>query len=524
MEQSGTAKCLPGQVLLNWLTAAADGHGGIQNIAKLSTIGLVDTYRITLADTTTFDFVVTNGRGINSIAKTSTSGLVDTYTIEYNDGTTGTFTVKNGEKGDKGDNTYTWIKYASQEPTESSHSMGDIPDEWRGEYNGPLSSPPTDWKAYKWYKIKGDKGDTGDPATLTNKSVTYQVSDSGTITPSGEWGTRIPVVAQGKYLWTKTEIQFNSGDQIVSYSVSRMGMDGSGSVSTVCGVSPDVDGNVVLTASDVGALADSGGDMTGELRMNGQPISGLNDPTEESQAARKGYVDASIRKAAPYNYAHNSDFTQFVAQAGVGGLHGTQAYAGDRWILDSGTVSGTANENGNGYRNITLNGTIRQIIANPPAVGTAGVEMISGTAAVSYTDGELIITSSGGIIKNVLLCASETLPEYQPKGYRAEFSECQMYYQIPVQENLGYGYIFEAKTAAIISIPISIKMRTVPSVKFDGISVRYSDKTLYITDANNVIVFENGSTAIRINIAGTYEVAGVVAVASASNFAFDADL
>ena len=177
LQQSGSAKKLTGQILLNWLTAAADGHGGISSVDKVGTSGLVDTYRITLADTTTFDFVVTNGRSINGISKTSTSGLVDTYTISYNNGTTSTFTVKNGEKGDKGNNAYVWIKYASQEPTESSHSMGDIPDDWIGIYSGNASTAPTDWKQYQWFKHKGEKGDTGSPATLASKSVTYQVGE-----------------------------------------------------------------------------------------------------------------------------------------------------------------------------------------------------------------------------------------------------------------------------------------------------------------------------------------------------------
>ena len=295
LQQSGSAKKLTGQVLLNWLTAAADGHGGIQSIEKLSTSVLADTYRITLADTTVFDFVVNNGRGITGISKTSTSGLVDTYTISYNNGTTSTFSVKNGEKGGKGDNAYIWIKYASQKPTESSHSMGDIPDNWIGIYSGNASTAPTDWKQYKWYKFKGEKGNTGDPATLSNKSVTYQIGDSGSITPSGSWVSSVPVVPQGKYLWTKTELQFNTGDPIVSYSVARMGMDGSGTVSTVSGVSPDETGNVPLTYADVGALAVSGGDMTGEIRMNGQPISGLNAPTEGTQAANKAYVDSKLK-------------------------------------------------------------------------------------------------------------------------------------------------------------------------------------------------------------------------------------
>ena len=146
------------------------------------------------------------------------------------------------------------------------------------------------------------------------KSVTYQVSDSGTIIPSGAWGSSVPMVSPGKYLWTKTELQFNTGDPIVSYSVARMGMDGTGAVSTVAGVSPDATGNVTLTAADVGALAVSGGDMTGPINMNGQPISGLNMPTEDTQAANKSYTDASVRKAAPRNLLDNSDFTNPVNQ------------------------------------------------------------------------------------------------------------------------------------------------------------------------------------------------------------------
>ena len=322
LEQNGTAKKLTGQILENWLVSFADGHGGIQSIAKLTTSGLVDTYRITLADTTTFDFVVNNGRGITGISKTSTSGLVDTYTISYNNGTTSKFTVTNGEKGDKGDNAYVWIKYASQKPTESSHSMGDIPDDWIGIYSGNASTAPTDWKQYKWFQIKGEKGNPGNPATLVTKSVTYQVSDSGTIIPSGAWGSSIPVVSQGKYLWTKTELQFNTGDPIISYSVGRMGMDGTGAVSSVAGVSPDATGNVTLTAADVGALPVSGGDMTGAINMNGQPISGLNDPTEDTQAANKGYVDSRAATAVSVTitaagWVGSGPYTQTVTVAGL---------------------------------------------------------------------------------------------------------------------------------------------------------------------------------------------------------------
>lgn len=322
LEQNGTAKKLTGQVLLNWLTAAADGHGGIQSIQKVGTNGLADTYRIILADTTTFDFVVTNGRGVSGITKTSTSGLVDTYTISYNDNTSATFTVTNGAKGDKGDNTYTWIKYASQEPTASSHSFGDEPDNWIGIYFGSADTAPTDWTQYHWFKIKGEKGDTGEPATLTSSVVEYQSSDSGTIIPSGAWSSSMPVVAQGKYLWTRTTNTFNTGNPVVAYSVSRIGLDGTGSVSSVAGISPNPDGNVPLTAENVGAVPSGGGDLTGELRMNGQPIRGLNAPTANDQAANKGYVDG--KRFVPANvvlsaagWSAEVPYTQTVAVAGI---------------------------------------------------------------------------------------------------------------------------------------------------------------------------------------------------------------
>ena len=306
LEQNGTAKRLTGQVLLNWLTAAADGHGGVKSIEKLSTNKLADTYRITLADTTTFDFVVNNGKGITSIAKQSTSGLVDTYKISYNDGSSGTFTVTNGAKGDKGDNSYTWVKYASQQPTASSHSFGDNPDAWIGIYTGTSATAPTDWQQYKWYKIKGEQGNTGSPATLTSSQVTYQVGSSGTVIPSGNWSTSIPVVTPGQYLWTRNVIQFNTGSAITSYSVSRFGIDGSGAVSAVAGIAPDENGNVPLTADNLGALSKKGGTMEGSINMNGQKLYGLNAPTSSNEAANKEYVDQSKKGFATEEFVNNA--------------------------------------------------------------------------------------------------------------------------------------------------------------------------------------------------------------------------
>lgn len=505
LEQSGTAKKLTGQVLENWLVSFADGHGGIQSIAKLSTSGLADTYRITLADTTTFDFVVTNGKGITSISKTSTSGLVDTYTISYNNGTTSKFTVTNGAKGDKGDNAYIWIKYASQKPTEASHSMGDIPDDWIGIYSGNASSAPTDWKQYKWFEIKGEKGDIGVPATLVSRSVTYQVGDSGSIIPSGSWVSSVPVVPQGKYLWTRTEVRFNTGDPIVYYSVARMGVDGTGSVSSINNVGPDETGNVALSAADVGALSYSGGDMTGEIRMNGQSISGLNPPTEKTQAANKGYTDASVRKAAPRNLLDNSDFRNPVNQRGNTSYSNTTQYTIDRWRTTPGIL--TVNDNsisitkgssasfalfvqyvpdcviGKSYTFAIkkTNGEIAVInfvystnmsVLNRPFGNTshrANIRYNSDKSCLAV--GIDVLDQTSCDLEYAALYegeyTTETLPEYQPKGYGAELAECQRYFQrfdvSVVNKSLGLA-IARSATAAAMVFNLMAAMRTHPAM------------------------------------------------------------
>ena len=537
LEQNGTAKKLTGQVLLNWLTAAADGHGGIQSWLPLKTEGLVKTFRVTLADQTYIDIDVVDGRGVEDVRKIKTEGLVDTYQIVYNDGPPGTFQVVNGAKGDKGDNAGIWVRYASQKPTAESHSFGELPDAWVGISSGHLPSAPTDWQAYTWYQWKGEKGDTGEPATIVSAEITYQASDSGTIIPSGSWGTSVPPVTPGRYLWTRQVLQFNTGAPITSYSVSRFGIDGTGAVSTVAGVAPDETGNVSLDAASLRALSLSGGTMEGDINMNGQKLRGLNAPTADDEPATKGYadnlkpdltgyatetyVDNAVKEAAPYNYADNSDFTQFIAQAGIGGKHGNRAYAGDRWILDSGTVTGDAREDGNGYTNITLNGTIRQKVANAPTVGTVAIEMVSGTAQISYANGEITITSNGGVIKNVRLFkgayTTDNVPNYQPKGYAAELLECmRCFRKIKGSYLTAYSYsASSAKNQIRITMHLGVAMRILPTVtmvsapwkfRYNGTSLELKNvQFVGIGDDNTldrVVVYLTNDASIALGYTG----------------------
>lgn len=205
-----------------------------------------------------------------------------------------------------------------------------------------------------------------------------------------------------------------------------------------------------------------------------QSIAGtLIDGSVTRNKLAKETVDYIDSKARPYNYIHNANFSRFVAQVGIGGKHGNQAYAGDRWILDSGTVTGEANADGEGYSNITLNGTIRQIVANAPAVATPGIEMISGTATITYANGAVTVTSSGGVIGFVKLFEGEytadNMPKGQPRGYAEELLLCQAVYFCASGYTAWTGYK-SSKLYGFIAIPA--QMRITPSVTATEIEVR----------------------------------------------------
>lgn len=283
LEQNNTAKKLTGQTLENWLVSFADGHGGIHSLVKTSSSG--------------------------------TNPVIDTYTITYADQTTSTFQVKNGVKGDKGDSQYVHIKYSSAMPTKNS-DMYDTPDNYIGIYSGASSTAPTAYTSYTWFKYKGEKGDIGTPATITSQAVEYQAGTSGTIIPSGTWTTAIPTVPSGSYLWTKTTVSFNSGSPVISYSVARMGIDGSGSVSTVNNVSPDSNGNITIDAEGIGA----------EPTISTLPISKGGTGSTTAQAARTALeitpanigalssADSAVKSA---NIASNAVSTVKIANAAV---------------------------------------------------------------------------------------------------------------------------------------------------------------------------------------------------------------
>lgn len=488
LEQDGTAKRLQGQTLLNWLTAAADGHGGISNIAKSGTDGLVDTYTITLADTTTKTFTVTNGNGLTAFEKLSTVGLVDTYRFTRSDGTYFTFAVANGAKGDTGEASHIWIKYASQQPTASSHSMGDLPDAWMGVYSGTATEAPDDWQQYTWYQIKGEKGDTGAAATVNGTTGEYMVSDSGTIVPSGSWSTTIPTVPQGKYLWTRVTTTFNTGSPAVSYSVTRMGIDGAGSVSTVNDKSPDESGNVVLTAADI--TTSGGVSVEAKLDTLGEEKQPLLTPGENISIS--GSVISTKVQPCNRNLLDNWHFGNPVNQRDVSGTISSAGYFLDRWKLVSGSV--TISTDG-----ITLNGTMQQVLETAP-VGTVTASALTqagvGEVVPTYNSETKTVTVTAAGKKLVAvkleLGAEQTLAHRENGAwalneipdYGEELTKCMRYLQVLAapHDTSGNGVAIGYANNTVdlwVPIPLAVPMRRspTPTIPTGGVSLFKVGKT-----------------------------------------------
>ncbi len=324
----------------------------------------------------------------------------------------------------------------------------------------------------------GTGGIKGEPAKLVSQRVDYQMSDSGTVCPSGAWSSGIPSVPQGKYLWTRTTLVFNSGEPVISYSVARMGMDGgtaSGGVSTVNSVSPDARGNVELTAETVGALPRSGGDMTGSIRMQGHSLTGLAAPVNDTDAASKGYVDQRTAVLVRPNLLDNWYFRNPVNQRGVSGTVSTAGYFLDRWKLTNGTVQITDS-------GLVLNGTMVQIqesaIDQPVK---ASVLTSGGIADGSYDDASktFSITAAGQTIVAAKLELGDTLTLAHQDAdgkwllnelpdYGEQLARCQRYYCRA--DGIYPALSFSNDKNLLLKPSLLASMRTTPSLSINKIS------------------------------------------------------
>lgn len=94
-------------------------------------------------------------------------------------------------------------------------------------------------------------GSDGTSVTIISKSVTYQISASGTETPTGSWSDKVIATTDTKpYLWTRTIVVYSDTNSTTSYSVSYKGKDGAAGKDAV---------NINLSPSELVYNADKDG-------------------------------------------------------------------------------------------------------------------------------------------------------------------------------------------------------------------------------------------------------------------------
>lgn len=111
---------------------------------------------------------------------------------------------------------------------------------------------PSEWSTITELVSDGKDGEAG--IGIKTTTIEYAVSDNGVQFPQSGWQADIPEVAQGKFLWTRTTIEYTNNTSSVSYSVSKNGVNG------VDG-NPGADGVGIKQTTISYVVSDSGTDI-----------------------------------------------------------------------------------------------------------------------------------------------------------------------------------------------------------------------------------------------------------------------
>ena len=111
---------------------------------------------------------------------------------------------------------------------------------------------PSEWSNITELVSDGKNGEAG--IGIKTTTIEYAVSDNGVQFPQSGWQEDIPEVDQGKFLWTRTTIEYTNNTFSVSYSVSKNGVNG------VDG-NPGADGVGIKQTTISYVVSDSGTDI-----------------------------------------------------------------------------------------------------------------------------------------------------------------------------------------------------------------------------------------------------------------------
>lgn len=348
-----------------------------------------------------------------------------TTTNAYSVGRSGTNGANGapGDPGEDGQTSYLHTAYATNDTGTAGFSITDPTNKtYLGTYTDFVEADSTDPSKYTWVKIQGpqgNKGDTGNTGAtgkgISSSTVTYQVSTSGTTTPTGTWVTSVPTVPAGQYLWTRTIINFTDGAAQTSYSVARTGTNGAnGSTgATGKGVS-SVTPYFLTVGSGTAAPAKPTANPPGGSWSLTEP--GYVSSTDLYRTELILYTDNSfaytnVTKVSAYTAATQAVTVANLAEAKAQGMVKASVtdpghQIGRIWVVlnSAGEMIGIKISNGSAWTSYMI---VADQILVPSSVGTVSIKDGSVTAA------KLIVGDFTNYIANALLEGDGTPASWQ---------------------------------------------------------------------------------------------------------------
>jgi len=164
---------------------------------------------------------------------------------------------------------------------------------------------PSEWSNITELVSDGKNGTDGKDGEagigIKTTTIEYAVSDNGVQFPQSGWQEDIPEVAQGKFLWTRTTIEYTNNTSSVSYSVSKNGVNG------VDG-NPGADGVGIKQTTISYVVSDSGTDI---------PQTGWKDTIDATGSGQYLWTRTVIE------YTDNTSSTSYsVSRNGTDGANG----------------------------------------------------------------------------------------------------------------------------------------------------------------------------------------------------------
>lgn len=177
----------------------------------------------------------------------------------------------------------------------------------------------------------GKDGAPGPANTVTGCVVKYQLSESGTQIPSGDWLSQPPAVKQGQYLWTQTTISYEYGNDVVTYSTAYQGVDGA-----------SADEKAIKELDDRLDVLEANWDSTiPNIQSAGiNLLRGTRDFTDHKDGSTSGYPTDGFRFAGTISLDDFNGYKCFVSGSNAQGAYSsrsiisTEANQSYTWFVD----------------------------------------------------------------------------------------------------------------------------------------------------------------------------------------------